>query len=1123
MTIDRAAPAVWFLDVFLDGETLRVCNEFEAITFDGNTYTPLGDRMNPPDDVNTTRDLKSDKVSISFDSSRQTDNTDFLGKVLDSEWKRRKVRLRYAVGAAGYDFSDPFIVADNLGKIETLKDSLETGEAAEMEMEFESGALIFLERKNQTRSPANQKAAFSGDKFFDFASKLNGAVLPWNTKRARNGRTEIEYTIDGVAGRALLIGAGITNGSFVYGATHGQQRKYWSQVYALADHRCHALKKLWINGENVLAGVTLSHGVRTALSAFASGGTRLWVTWYDGREDQTADSYLTSETTGQALAWTSSHRGRGVSYCIVTHLWDSDNAKDFDYKFEIEGAYIYNERKDTTSGGTGTHRLNDPATWEYSTNAADALRHYLLGIRSQSGSSHSWFGVGADADFLDDHATYAAQANECDTTVALKLGGTQKKYESNGWISASDAHKKNIEKLADAMVAEGIDQGGKFRVFLNDPQTPVVELTDDDLLPDEPSSMDANSRARDVVNTIEGRYLDGLNKFQGIDFPFVQVADYVDADGEVIIGTWNQELELSEERAQRKALSYMNRLRRTFELDESFGVKAKDVKPGDWVTRKSTLRGFPSGKTFVADEVTKTRDGAVELTLLEVDENEKAWIKEDAQLFAVAEDDPLTANQQIPIPSVTVTWVTIASGGVVMPAFNFAHADYADFVGDEIICEYGVSNGLVGASLGIDGTSRFFTFPGTEENIVALSGIEPGTDFAFRFITREGLRFSDWSDFQEETSSSDFEALAAGIADGIVDQGTGATSDSLSDMNADDAAALDASALNARRLTAQSEVGWNLNQWAGLVSDASRGDVLQGVNSNSILRTRDPIKIGPEDTWIMRVRVYGLSSTDASDPTVRYGFDSLDASGATVQSNVQTGAGLSVLPVGSEVVRTIAYCGADVTETFDVTQQFTVDTDSGAVSFHPQIRDWNANATIQVLEITLSGPHRWGATASESEARTSDGVAGGIEDQGNLATGNMYYQSGYPSSPSNGDFWGKPNDALYYRDSGSWEKIASLGGGFTAIAANDFVESDGNIDYHNFAIPSVTPSGAVGSVSTSRSILIGSSSKWSISGSTLILNNADTGENSAVVRVTLTDAATGEKSSVDIGFSYYYY
>lgn len=758
MSFARGAPAFWFIEITLDGETLRHSNAFEDIVFAGETYQGIGTRLTPPRDIDRAASLKSQKFTLKYDSSRQTDNDDPVGIILDSNWKRRPIRARYAVGAmgeAGYDFSDPFLIADESGRIKNIADKIAAGDPVELEMEIESGALIFLERRNQTRSPANQRAAFPDDAFFDLALKLDGVTLPWRTKRARQGTVRITYDVEGAATRQMLFGRGITKGSFVFGATVGEQRKFWNQVYALADHRCEALEEIYINGNPVLDGVTLAHGVRTELAALNSGGPRLWVTWYDGRHDQTANAYLISETASQPLKWTTAHRGRGVSYVIMEHAWDSDNPEAFEYEFVLQGARIYRERADTTAGGTGSHRVDDPDTWAYTTNAADIIRHFLRGFVVSPSTDFKWFGVGAETAFLDPFAVYEAQAEHCEEAVALSTGGTQPRYEINGWISAADDHAKNLTRLAGAMVADPVDEGGRVSIRLSEPQDPVIELTDDDLAEDEETVIGANARADDVVNRIEGRWLDPGNKFQAIDYPAVSNAAFELVDGEEVSGTWNQDLEISEERAQRKATLYLNKTRRTVELEETFGVKAKDVRPGDWITRKSALRGFPSGKLFVADEVRRFIDGTVRLILLEVDPSEAPWEEENAAITPATSSPEIVVFELDP-PEPTISPVSIASGGAIVPGLTITREE-ADDLALTIGVEIALDNGIGGPA----GTIRSYILAAQGPAAETISGLLPATAYVIRFRYIDGLFAGAWSDWETFTTTADFQAASA--------------------------------------------------------------------------------------------------------------------------------------------------------------------------------------------------------------------------------------------------------------------------------------------------------------------------------------------------------------------------
>lgn len=763
MSVPHGAPGFWFVDLFLDEATLRYTNAFLPITFDGNSYTPIGDRMTPPADIDRTASLKSQKFSIDFDSSRQTDNSDEIGVILDSSWKRRPVRARYAVGdmdADGYDFSDPLIIADEAGRILNLPDTISAGDLPTIEMEIESGALIFLERRNQTRSPANQKAAFPGDLFFDLASQLDGVVLPWRTKKTKNGSTRIEYSVEGAPPREMIIGRAKTRGSFVFGATTNNHRVLWSQIYALADHQCDALEEIWINGTPVLNGTVLSHGVRTALNAFRSSesgaaGVRLFVTWYDGRHDQTADALLISETASQPLKWTANHRGRGVSYVKIEHIWDSDNPDSFSYEFLVRGAKIYQERKDSTAGGSGAHRIDSPATWEFTTNPEEALRHYLRGRVTAPGSSHMWFGVGAPLTFLDPYSVYSARAAHCDDLVPLKTFGSEKRYEANGRLSADADHGTNIKNLADCMVARAIDEGGRVSIRLSEPQTPVVELTDADLIEDEETEIDPNARGDDVINRVEGRFIDPLNKYDGVDYPAVSSDTFAEIDGESITETWNQDFEISIERAQRKATIFLNQRRRTVEMTERFGSRAWIVRPGDWVTRKSDLRGFPAGKLFIAEEVRRFVDGTVRLVLLEVDPAELVWSEESAQLAddaAPFEYEPIVI---VALP-VTIQPVSISNAEIILPGVQI-NRDDEDDLSFSIIVEIALDNG----SGGPEGYRRSYTLPAKGQRGETIGGLLPSTDYVIRTRYTDGTYYTAWTPWQSFTTTDEFQAKTA--------------------------------------------------------------------------------------------------------------------------------------------------------------------------------------------------------------------------------------------------------------------------------------------------------------------------------------------------------------------------
>ena len=747
--------AVWFLDITLDSETLRWCTSTDDLTLDSQTYTGLGDRFKAPEDMKRTATLKSEKLTLEFDSSNQLVNSDPIGTLLDSNWRRRPIRLRLVVFEWGETPDDGDVYEDERGIIYNLVDTIQQDEPSTLEMEIESGLLKFLERRKSLRTSASQKAVYPDDEGFDLAIQLKNTEIPWRTKNKKEGTIQKTWPDDKPAPRHLCLGEFKTAGSFVAHFTNGQQRKYLQEVRAVADHQLTELNKIWVNGD-LTVDEPLVHGVRKLFRIKGDKGeNRFWVTYYDGRPNQTADSYLISATAGdlEQPEWTSNHRLRGVAYVILEHLWDSDVAQDFTYDFGGKGAKLWDRSKDSTAGGSGTHRLDDPSTWEYTTNNRVIIEHYRCGIVVNASSSHMWFGVGEDVDAIP-YDEFEEGKDHCDEDVTLKAGGTQKRYEVNGVLTSDLSHDKVLERLAENMCSDAIERGGRLAIWTPISRTPVMTLTDSDLVRGEPTKIKPGEGLSDMVNTVSGTFVDPDNELEPNDYPEVSVEAYVTADAGEIEETYDQELENSGERAQRKAALRIEKSRRIVELEEIFEISARAIRPGDWFYRTSALRGFTE-KVFEAKEVKRFLNGSVGITGLEVYPDQLVWDEERAQdiVYPTVTASPLP---QLAAPTVAVTAVEVSSGGASYPGFEFEITLPADL--DDVLAEYnevemGTSDGS--GSGGIVGRVENFVFDATV-SAIEYSPFLPSQEYAFRFRSRLGKRFSDWTSFVYETSTANF-------------------------------------------------------------------------------------------------------------------------------------------------------------------------------------------------------------------------------------------------------------------------------------------------------------------------------------------------------------------------------
>ncbi|MBV2147878.1 fibronectin type III domain-containing protein [Sphingobium sp. AS12] len=192
-----------------------------------------------------------------------------------------------------------------------------------------------------------------------------------------------------------------------------------------------------------------------------------------GTDDQTAVSQLTARFP----QWTSAHRQRGCALAVI--ICDPVKQKYFSevysgqmpaYSQVRKAVKLYDPRKDSTAGGSGAHRLNNKATWEWSDNGplviADYVAHpdgYGLGY-----DNINWANIAAEADIADQAVTTVTD----ETIARWRL-----------WASYSLADDERRQILTDMMKAvDGFCWQGpdfKFNLMVGRFEEPDITITDD--------------------------------------------------------------------------------------------------------------------------------------------------------------------------------------------------------------------------------------------------------------------------------------------------------------------------------------------------------------------------------------------------------------------------------------------------------------------------------------------------------------------------------------------------------------------------------------------------------------------------------------------------------------------
>ena len=234
----------WFLRVVLDGETLYWWSGYGDQVLDGQTYSGLGRRWLKPGRVKTTAELKSNKITLTFDGTGQLDETDFMGGLLSAGWRNAPVQLRRRKWLTGETPDDGSDVFSQFGQIRSLSAPLQAGAQAEISMEIASGALVYNERRAVLMSDESQKEAFPGDRGMELARTMAGRSVIWNNKHKREGKTQKDWPDGDPPPRIWAIGDFATSGRFVAHFSIQHQLKNYVSVWNIADHRISGLNQV---------------------------------------------------------------------------------------------------------------------------------------------------------------------------------------------------------------------------------------------------------------------------------------------------------------------------------------------------------------------------------------------------------------------------------------------------------------------------------------------------------------------------------------------------------------------------------------------------------------------------------------------------------------------------------------------------------------------------------------------------------------------------------------------------------------------------------------------------------------------------------------------------------------
>lgn len=418
------------------------------------------------------------------------------------------------------------------------------------------------------------------------------------------GRPPVNVTVnDTVDYRHLVVGTRRVGGSFVDIRTSGggptSPNKFLWYVIAYADHQCSALRDAWFD-EFYVPEADIDSGTGAVSTTWANG--KAWIWNHLGTQAQTADAQLTGtfgSGGGGFGTWTSTDRLRGVCYRVIKMERDDTafpSGAPNGVSALVDGALVYDMRKDTTNGGSGSHRMDDPSTWEFSeSNWALGTLWLLTGgsVVNDQATRLVKYGIQEEYSRID-WPFWAAVANVSDQTLTganTTPAGDQARYTLDMEVTTAQLRKEHLDLAIRAGAGEMVYVHGKWRLHAGAYDAPVHSFDQDDLRGE--MEIEDTTDEKERVNRVAAIYVDPDQQWKEQTTPYRFNAAYDTQDqGRELPKEIDLRAVTNAARAQRICELELRKARQMRRVVFRFGRKGMKVAPHETFTFSHSRLGW---------------------------------------------------------------------------------------------------------------------------------------------------------------------------------------------------------------------------------------------------------------------------------------------------------------------------------------------------------------------------------------------------------------------------------------------------------------------------------------------------------------------------------------------------
>ena len=357
-------------------------------------------------------------------------------------------------------------------------------------------------------------------------------------------------------------------------------------------------------------------GVDSTDTNFYKGGESLIsIQGFFGLDNQSTSSLL-DETTN----WTENHKLSGLAYVALRFKWNQDAFSGLpEVRITVRGKKIYDPRLDTTKGGSGSHREDDPTTWAYSANSSLILLDYLRNTRYGKGLPNDAFETNYDS--------FKTSANTCDTQVTPYSGATSNinLFETNAVLDSEKKVLENVRELLVPMRAIFNYTQGKYKIIIEGSGSSQLLLTKDNVVSEVKLQGESKS---EKYNRVVGTYTNPDKDYQSdtVSYPpfddaHLDLADrhatMLTEDNETLLERNVDMLQVSSPyQAEEICENILKRSRNNLKAEVTVTSEGLNLSIGDIVTATYDTAGF-SAKPFRVMSLAINSDSTVTLGIEE--------------------------------------------------------------------------------------------------------------------------------------------------------------------------------------------------------------------------------------------------------------------------------------------------------------------------------------------------------------------------------------------------------------------------------------------------------------------------------------------------------------------------